>query len=68
MGGLEISGKWIFLTLCHLNFKSAHDLDEKVLRYVEEYDSTIPDVTLAQFLIERMKLFGNDVAIVSISF
>ena len=58
----------IFNVECMKNFSNESTGHDKVLRYIEEYDQAIPDVTLAQFLIERMRLFGNDVAIVSASY
>ncbi len=34
------------------------------MRHPEEYDDQIPNVTLAEFVLEEMKKFGDDVACV----
>lgn len=34
--------------------------DSKILRHPEEYDNQIPNVTFAQYVIDRMQEFGKD--------
>lgn len=34
----------------------------RILRHPEEYDEKIPNVTLAQFVVDRMREFGDDVS------
>lgn len=36
----------------------------RILRHPEEYDDKIPNVTLAQFVVDRMREFGDDVSCV----
>ena len=36
----------------------------KILRHPEEYDDTIPNVTLAQYVLDQIREFGDDIACV----
>lgn len=38
--------------------------NSRILRHPEEYDDQIPNVTLADFVIERMREFGDDISCV----
>lgn len=39
-------------------------VSSKILRHPEEYDDVIPNVTLAQYVLDKMREFGGDIACV----
>lgn len=36
----------------------------KILRHPDEYDETIPNLTLTEYVVDKMREFGNDIACV----
>ena len=49
--------------MCLLVYSQMAD-SSRILKHPEEYDDCIPNVTLAQFVLDKAKEFGDDVACV----